>query len=48
MFCQGTELKIDQLVLLSPLKNALGITHSVVHLVVHLCSWEPQQEPGGL
>lgn len=48
MFCQGTELKIDQLLLLSPLKNALGITHKVVPLVVQLCSWQPQQEPGGL
>lgn len=36
MFCQGTELKIDQLVLLSPQKNALGIVHNMVHLVVHL------------
>lgn len=39
MFCQGTNLKIDQLVLLSPRKNALGITHNMVHLVVHL--WSP-------
>lgn len=36
MFCQGTELKIDQLVLLSPQKNALGIMHNMVHLVVRL------------
>lgn len=34
MFCQGTELKIDQLVLLSPQKNALGIMRNMVHLVV--------------
>lgn len=34
MFCQGTELKIDQLVLLSPQKNAIGIMCNMVHLVV--------------
>ena len=37
MFCQETELKIDQPVLLSPQMNALGMVNNVAHLVLHLC-----------